>query len=93
MHKLVLNLNLPISNFIQDSAGRISVLNRSKSATAAREVRDDEGSPSRLDNWIPSEAMEMANNFRSNHGNDLSPELITELLKSLNKVWRDREKR
>lgn len=46
-----------------------------------------------MDNWIPSEAMEMANNFRSNHGNDLSPELITELLKSLNKVWRDREKK
>jgi hypothetical protein len=37
--------------------------------------------------------MDLANNFRSNHGNDLSSGLITELLKSLNKIWREREKK
>lgn len=37
--------------------------------------------------------MNIAREFRTNHGNDLQPELITELLRSLNKIWRDREKK
>ena len=45
------------------------------------------------DNWIPGDAFKIANDFRSKNGNDLSPELITQLLRSLNQLWRDREKK
>jgi len=45
------------------------------------------------DNWIPVKAFNIANEFRTKHGNDLSPELITELLRSLNAIWRAREKK
>lgn len=37
--------------------------------------------------------MQLANDFRVQYGNDLQPELITELLRSLNKIWREREKK
>ena len=33
------------------------------------------------DNWIPGQAFTLANEFRALHGNDLTPELITELLR------------
>ena len=45
------------------------------------------------DSWIPTKAINLANEFRLKHGNDLSPELITELLRSLNAIWRAREKK
>lgn len=35
----------------------------------------------------------MANQFRQQHGNDLTPELITTLLSNLNKIWQEREKK
>ena len=35
----------------------------------------------------------MAHQFRGQHGNDLSPELINEILSNLNKIWQEREKK
>ena len=35
----------------------------------------------------------MAYQFRGEHGNDLSPELINQLLSNLNKIWQEREKK
>jgi hypothetical protein len=46
-----------------------------------------------MDDWIPGQAHKLANDFRLHHGNDLSPELITELLRNLNNIWRIREKK
>lgn len=52
-------------------------------------------SPPDLDEqqWVPSDAFQMAYQFRSQHGNDLSPELISQLLANLNKIWQEREKK
>ena len=46
-----------------------------------------------LQQWVPSDAFNMAYQFRQEHGNDLSPELITTLLSNLNKIWQEREKK
>ena len=35
----------------------------------------------------------MAHKFRAEHGNDLSPDLINQLLQDLNNLWRQREKK
>lgn len=45
------------------------------------------------DELIPTEAFKAANIFRTQHGNDLSPELINQLLQNLNMIWREREKK
>ena len=42
---------------------------------------------------IPAEVHSIASDFRLDHGNDLSTELINQLLANLNKIWRDREKK
>jgi hypothetical protein len=42
---------------------------------------------------VPGEVFSMANEFRAEHGNDLSTDLINELLSNLNEVWRNREKK
>ena len=42
---------------------------------------------------IPGEVFKLANNFRMQHGNDLSPELLDKLLQNLNLIWREREKK
>ena len=62
---------------------------------------DDSGGQVRnvaLDNeqdgdWIPNEAYKLAHDFRIQHGNELTPALINQLLGDLNRIWREREKR
>ena len=51
---------------------------------------DDE---SAHDNWIPNSAYSMAHSFRKTHGDELSFELINDLLRDLNKIYREREKK
>ena len=93
-------MNTPVAHMIKDSAGKISHIgDKSSMKSLSKYIEDNSDlSPSKIDKsnleqWIPSEAMNVANEFRTNHGNDLSPELITELLRSLNKIWREREKK
>lgn len=44
------------------------------------------------ENWIPQEAFDIAYTYKQ-HGNELTDSLINKLLKTLNLVWRDRERR
>jgi hypothetical protein len=72
--------------FVDDSGG---LATRLPGAQPAHEIKEDQ----EQQQWVPSDAFQMANQFRSEHGNDLSPELITTLLSNLNKIWQDREKK
>ena len=45
------------------------------------------------ENWIPSTAYNLAHNFRERHGDELSTELVNEMLRDLNRIYRDREKK
>lgn len=72
--------------FVEDSGGFMNNIGKQEKDPQM------EQSPE-IDNWIPGEAYQVANDFRSKHGNDLSPELIQELLRTLNTIWRDREKK
>jgi hypothetical protein len=45
------------------------------------------------DNWIPQEAFDVAYTYKQQNGGELTDILINKLLKSLNEVWRDRERR
>lgn len=98
LHKLLFTVSQPVvQNHISDSAGRISHIGgslRSKTKPTKQDDLDTSLSPERnLENWIPGQAMQIANDFRVAYGNDLSSELITELLRNLNKIWREREKK
>jgi hypothetical protein len=46
-----------------------------------------------FDDWLPSEAYGLAHAFRERHGNDLTPQLINQLLGDLNRIWRERERK
>jgi hypothetical protein len=45
------------------------------------------------DGWVPNDAYVLAHTFRSRFGNELTPELINDLLRDLNKIWHEREKK
>ena len=49
-------------NFVEDSGGKA--------------IRIPEKEQAQQEEWVPQDAFEMAYAFRSEHGNDLSPELI-----------------
>ena len=53
--------------------------------------QDQTGVPS--DNWIPNTAYNLAHSFRAKHGDELSFELVNEMLRDLNCIYRDREKK
>lgn len=78
------------SNYIEDSGGSVSRLDakRSNNTSASLAFTNEP----ELD-WIPGDARTLAHDFRLQHGNDLSPELIAGLLKDLNKIWGDRERK
>jgi hypothetical protein len=46
-----------------------------------------------LDTWLPQAAYSLAHTFRVEHGSDLTPQLIDQLLADLNRIWRDRERK
>lgn len=74
--------NKEMAGLIQDTAGHICNISL-----------DNTDLHGNIDDWIPGQAHKLANDFRLHHGNDLSPELITELLRNLNNIWRIREKK
>lgn len=45
------------------------------------------------DGWIPNDAYVLAHTFRQKFGNELTPELVNDLLRDLNKIWHEREKK
>ena len=42
---------------------------------------------------MPNKAYNLAHNFRENHGEELTIELVNEMLRDLNRIYRDREKK
>ena len=72
-------------NFVADSGGRAIRL-----PSAQKEKKNFEDDKS---DWVPQDAFSMAHNFRAQHGNDLSSDLINQLLQDLNNLWRQREKK
>ena len=72
--------------FVEDSGGFMNNIRKSDRDPQMEGTQE-------FDNWIPGEAYQVANDFRAKHGNDLSPELIQELLRTLNTIWREREKK
>ena len=45
------------------------------------------------DGWVPNDAYSLAHGFRKQFGNELTPDLINDMLRDLNKIWREREKK
>ena len=45
------------------------------------------------DNWIPNQAYNLAHGFRQKHGEDLTFELVNDVLKDLNRIYRERERK
>lgn len=80
----------PLVAFIEDSGGQASIMKpREEDCLPTLETEPE----NLTDELIPTEAVDMANEFRLKHGNDLSQELINQLLVNLNLVWRKRERR
>ena len=53
----------------------------------------NEGNEDLTDNWIPNNAYTLAHSFRERYGNELSSDLVNDLLGDLNKMWRERERK
>ena len=72
-------------NFVEDSGGQaIRVPSQTKDKKQKAEEQRD---------WVPQDAYTVAHGFRMQHGNDLSPDLINQLLQDLNGLWHQREKK
>ena len=74
------------ANFVDDSGGNVKSV---KSKPASSEQLFDQ----EAEHWMPNEAYSLAHSFRDTHGNDVTPDLINQLLGDLNKIWREREKK
>lgn len=85
------------SNYVEDSGGSVSRLDAKRSKSFNKSYNNTSASMAFIDepelDWIPGDARTLAHDFRLQHGNDLSPELIAGLLKDLNKIWGDRERK
>lgn len=53
------------------------------------EVEDDP----QTENWIPTSAYNLAHSFRQTHGDELTVDLVNVMLRDLNTIYRDREKK
>ena len=83
-------------NFVEDSGGNAIRVPAGKENIRANDAFPSgaaDGVPEEEQAWVPQDAFSMAYQFRGQHGNDLSPELINQLLSNLNKIWQDREKK
>ena len=54
---------------------------------------EDGGFEANNENWIPNNAYNLAHNFREQHGDELTFELVNDLLRDLNKIYRERERK
>jgi hypothetical protein len=45
------------------------------------------------DGWLPGEAYNLAHGFREEHGSELTPQLVNQLLSDLNRIWSERERK
>ena len=91
----------PFAQYIEDSGGLaykldMNILTSSKESkwrTGTHKNLDLNNIEDQLDGMVPANVHAIASDFRIEHGNDLSAELIHQLLANLNKIWRDREKK
>ncbi len=77
------------SNFVDDSGGNVKFVEKEKEQNKSNLTAD----PLEEDQWAPTEAYTLAHDFRNKNGEDLTPQLVNQLLSDLNKIWRDREKK
>jgi hypothetical protein len=74
------------ADFVDDSGGQVKGIKPASISLVNNVDLESE-------QWMPQEAFTLAHNFRDRHGNDLTPQLINQLLSDLNRIWRDREKK
>lgn len=75
------------SDFAQDNRGSVRFL-AGKKPYGKSECPDPED-----ESWIPREAFDIAHGYRTQHPEGLSETLINKMLRELNQIWRDRERR
>ena len=75
--------------FARDNAGGVRhvVASETSSMKKAPKKYNEE------DAWIPSEAYKLVNDFRVEHGRELTDTMVNKLLAELNKIWRERERK
>jgi hypothetical protein len=66
---------------------------KSKCVKGCERKKIERADPFNGENWVPSEAFNCAYDFRNKYNVEMSEELINDLLSSLNKIWREREKK
>lgn len=71
---------------MDDSGGSVKAVNLTSNKTNTNFEFETE-------QWLPNEAYSVAHAFREHHGNDLTPQLINQLLGDLNRIWRERERK
>ena len=83
----------------QQSAG---TMQRKTKLMNANLILVDELNPAKIDTededevqdgWVPNDAYALAHGVRKQFGNELTPDLINDMLRDLNKIWREREKK
>jgi hypothetical protein len=72
------------------SANKINSHKNVKECEKQKNIKSD---PFNGDNWVPADAFNCAYEFRDKYNIEMSETLINDLLASLNKIWRDREKK
>eukprot|EP00347_Sterkiella_histriomuscorum_P000635 403375084 len=76
------------ANFVEDSGGHVRNVDKEM-----LQQTYEQNLPVDDENWVPQEAYQLAHKFRDFNGNDLTPNLVNQLLQDLNKIWREREKK
>ena len=87
------------AKFAEDNSGSVRYMNNTKRNKCsvrkcpANKPTENTDPNAEDENWIPQEAFDVAYNFKFEHGGQLTDVLINKLLKALNSVWRERERR
>ncbi|CDW72654.1 UNKNOWN [Stylonychia lemnae] len=75
------------ANYVEDSGGNVRNVEKDFVTQYEQQL------PAEDENWVPQEAFTLAHQFREKSGNELTPQLVNQLLQDLNKIWREREKK
>jgi hypothetical protein len=64
---------------------------KNKNVKDCERAQKEKENPFNGDNWVPMDAFKCAYEFRDKYNIEMSEPLINDLLRALNKIWRDRE--
>ena len=76
-----------LGEFLQDNKGGVRYL-AGKKTHGKKELQNEEN-----ENWIPHEAYEIAHKYRTERPEGMSKVEIDKMMRELNVIWRDRERR